>query len=176
MRSSILAPTRRLDAHNFRQSGRIPHNLRESAVRRSSGRAWAGVPATDEAIGSALGIDRSNAARRRSGVSGPYASLLEEVYRLESADISTYALTAHLKSVAMQARLKDTPTEELIARLRTLQTVEQEANGGLDCAQMGWLATDAVCLEALRDRASAQAAVSEEIAAIVDELIARRKP
>lgn len=164
----------RWKASSFRDSGRIPSKLRECSIRRASGRAWKQLSASDEAVAVALGIDRRNAATRRAGEAGPFAGVCVEAYRLESAEIATYALTAHLNSIAMMPRLRTLSTETLFDRLDELQTVEQEKNAALDAKQMRYLLREGVCLREFRDRAAAQAAVSEEIVAILDELEARR--
>lgn len=165
----------RWDASSFRRFGRIPPKLRGAALRRASGRAWKAMGATDEQVGAALGIDRRNAARRRAGETGPFAGVVEEVYQMEAAGISTYALTAHLRSLAMQARLEDVPTEDLLTRLDQLQAEETDANGAMDATQMRYALRAEVCPTEFRERAARQAAISEEIVAILDELDARRE-
>lgn len=162
-------------ASEFRRFGRIPSKMRGIALRRASGRAWKAMGATDQQIGDALGIASRNAGTRRAGEAGPFAGVCEEVYQLEVAGISTYALTAHLKATAMQARLRDVPTEELLARLDELQARETEIAGALDQKQMNYALRAEVCLTEFRARAAAQAAISEEIVAVLDELDARRE-
>lgn len=175
MTPPTLAVEAPVASHSFRRSGRLPHRLRRDTIRRMSGRAWKGLPANDDAVGLALGMDRTNAGRRSAGKAGPYAATCEEVYQLETAGISTYALTAHLKSIAMQAQLRAASTEDLIERLRALQEEEQEASASMDCTQVHWLASNRVSLAELRDKAARQAALSEEITAIAEELLARKQ-
>lgn len=170
---TMLTSTSR-KASRSRPFGRLPSKLRSETIRRASGRAWTLLPA-DETVAAALGIDRRNAATRRAGEAGPFAGACVEFYRLESAGISTYALTAHLKTIALMPQLRSVSTEDLLDRLDELMKREQETNGEMDQRQMRYLLREGVCMKELRDRAAAQAAVSEEITAIVDELIAREE-
>jgi hypothetical protein len=171
--STVRKPSGR-KATSVRRFGRIPTLLRAESIRRMSGRAWKGLEATDQQTAAALGIERRNAAKRRAGESGPFAGACVEVYRLAAANIDPYPLIAHQKSLAIMATLRETPTEDLEAELVELHERETEANGALDVDQLRHAAGKERSLLALRDHAAAQAAVSERMVAICEELIARQ--
>lgn len=179
MGTMTIAPPAGQYASESAWTGRIPPKIRSLSIRRASGRAWNTIGASDSEIAAALGIDRRNAGRRRAGETGPIAGACEEVYLLEKAGISTHALTAHLKSLAMQARMREVPTERLLVRLDELQIEEAEATGQLRIAQIQYRSAQPALRrqhrQELSSLAARVAAVAEETVAICDELDERER-
>lgn len=173
---STLPTNARRKAPVRREFGRIPPKMRDRSVRLASGRGWKGLEANDDQVAAALGIDRRNAARRRSGESGPFAGTCVEAYRLSAAKISVYPLIVQMRVIERQARIKDVPTSVLDGWLKFLQSRETEADARLDEKQMRYvLDSESVCLREFADRGRQQMRQLEEIVAICEELIAREE-
>jgi hypothetical protein len=173
--ATTMAHPTRYRTPNIRAGGRLPPAFRVDAILRAAGRPWNQLAETDAIIAAALEINVRNACRRREG-RGPYAALCVELYRLARAGINVWPLIAHLKSIAMQALLRHTPTDELEARRLELRVESEELSGKVAAAEVrmgdGGTQKDR---RAVRDLRQARAALDEELVAIEDELEARRR-
>lgn len=171
--SSTILPYPRQNPSRFEGTDRIPSSVREQMIRRQSGRPWNAGGLTDEQIGTALGINRRNAAKRRSGEAGPWAGACVELSRLAMRGYGIFEYIAHLRSIEMQASMQTCSVEELRERLERLDLMAAEASLELHRATL--IVRADPTSDARRKAALALAGIAEEITACEDELATRRK-